>query len=89
MKRIIKITGLPVLGLLIVLAGFAYDVKFAGIPYQDPTPELQARYDFHSTIADMCYKTGGIILLGGLVVVPKILKKTKKMLTKTSQRTSR
>ena len=78
MKRIIKITGIPVLGLLIVLAGFTYDVIFAGIPYQDPTPELQARYDFHSFIAGLFYKTGGIVLLVGIVVIPVIWKKTKR-----------
>ena len=78
MKRIFKITGLAVLGLLIVLAGFAYDVLFAGIPYQDPTPELQARYDFHSSIAGLIYKTGGIVLLVGIVVIPVIWKKTKR-----------
>lgn len=78
MKRIIKITGIPVLGLLIVLAGFTYDVIFAGIPYQDPTPELQARYDFHSSIAGLIYKTGGIVLLVGIVVIPVIWKKTKR-----------
>jgi hypothetical protein len=75
---IIKITGLAVLGLLIVLAGFAYDVLFAGIPYQDPSPELQARYDFHSSIAGLFYKTGGIVLLVGIVVIPIIWKKTKR-----------
>jgi hypothetical protein len=78
LKRIIKVTGFPVLGLLIVLAGFVYDVIFAGIPYQDPTPELQARYDFHSSIAGLIYKTGGIVLLVGIVVIPVIWKKTKR-----------
>lgn len=28
-----------------------YDIVFAGIPYQDPTPDLQARYAFHRSIA--------------------------------------
>jgi hypothetical protein len=76
LKRIIKVTGFPVLGLLIVLAGFVYDVIFAGIPYQDPTPELQAQYDFHSSIAGLIYKTGGTVLLVGIVVIPVIWKKT-------------
>ena len=57
----------PLLGLVLVLcaglavagAGFFYDVIFASIPYQDPTPELQARYDFHSAVA-------GVIELCGL-----------------------
>jgi hypothetical protein len=32
-------------GLLVVAVGFAYDIAFAGIPFQDPPPELQRRYD--------------------------------------------
>jgi len=78
MKRIIKTIGPSLLGLLIVLSGFFYDVLFAGIPYQDPTPELQARYDFHSSVAGWFYKTGGIIFLLGLLAVPIILKKTRR-----------
>jgi hypothetical protein len=70
MKRTIKIVGLPVIGLLIVMTGFVYDVLFAGIPYQDPTPELQAHYDFHSSVAGLMYKTGGIALLLGLLAIP-------------------
>jgi hypothetical protein len=34
--------GLPALGGLVVLNGFVYDILFAGLPYKDPTPELQA-----------------------------------------------
>ena len=72
MKRIIKIIVLPVIGFVIALTGFVYDVMFAGIPYQDPTPELQAGYNFHSSVAGMLYKTGGIVLLIGLLAIPFI-----------------
>ena len=51
MKRLMKIADLPILGLLILIAGFGYDVLFAGIPYQDPTPELQSRRESHKSIA--------------------------------------
>ena len=51
MKRLLKTLAAPGIGILIVMSGFVYDVVFAGIPYQDPTPELQARYDFHSAVA--------------------------------------
>lgn len=78
MKRIIKTIGPPVFGLLLVLSGFVYDVLFAGIPYQDPTPEIQARYDFHSFIAGLFYKPGGVVLLLGLMTIPIIWIKTKK-----------
>jgi hypothetical protein len=78
MKRTVKIIGLPVIGLLIVMTGFVYDVLFAGIPYQDPTPELQARYDFHSSVAGLMYKTGGIALLLGLLAIPFIQRKARR-----------
>lgn len=78
MKRVIKTIAFPVLGLFIVLIAFAYDILFAGIPYQDPTPELQAQYDFHSAIASLFYKTGGIIILFGLVLTPILWKITKR-----------
>jgi len=38
-------------GVLLLVAGFVYDVIFAGIPYQDPTPELAAVYARHAGIA--------------------------------------
>ena len=30
-------------GFVLIIAGFVYNVVFAGIPYQDPPPELVAR----------------------------------------------
>jgi hypothetical protein len=49
-------------GVVVLFAGFVYDLVFAGIPYQDPPPELAARYAFHSHIAS-------IIEWGGLLIV--------------------
>jgi len=76
--RFIKTIVASLLGIVIVVTGFVYDVLFAGIPYQDPTPELQARYDFHSSVANILYKTGGIVFLAGLVAIPFIWKITKR-----------
>jgi hypothetical protein len=70
MKRLLKTLAAPGIGILIVMSGFVYDVVFAGIPYQDPTPELQARYDFHSAVAGSLYTTGGVVFLLGLVAIP-------------------
>lgn len=75
--RFIKVIAAPVLGLFIVIIGFVYDVLFAGIPYQDTTPAMQARYDFHSSIAGWIQLSGGILFLVGLIAIPIILKKTK------------
>lgn len=54
------------LGVVVFLAGFVYDVLFAGIPYQDPTPELAARYAFHSGVAEAIRGVGGVFLGVGL-----------------------
>jgi hypothetical protein len=52
-------------GVLLILGGFFYDVIFAGIPYQDPTPEMSARYSFHAHIASTLRWCGlGTLLLG-------------------------
>ena len=75
--RVIKITAASALGLLIFMSGFVYDVRFAGIPYQDPTSELLARYDFHRSVAGWFYKIGGILFLAGLLAIPITLKKTQ------------
>jgi hypothetical protein len=66
-----KITvSLIVLGCVVVVAGFFYDVMFAGIPYQDPTPELLAHYSFHASVAGYIYKSGfGIIVLGAILSI--------------------
>ena len=54
-------------GLFLLLVGFIYDVRFAGIPYQDPTPEMSARHDHHARIASSIYWLGvGIFLVGSL-----------------------
>ena len=57
------------LGVVVILAGFVYDVLFAGIPYQDPTPELAARYALHSAVAEAIRGAGGIIFGLGLLVL--------------------
>lgn len=74
MKRWLKTLAAPGIGILIVMSGFVYDVVFAGIPYQDPTPELQARYDFHSAVAGSLYTTGGVVFLLGLVAILFLLR---------------
>jgi hypothetical protein len=62
------LTGALLLGPAIVVAGFFYDVIFAGIPYQDPTPELQSRYFLHSTIASHV-RWCGVLWMAALVLL--------------------
>ncbi len=69
-----KIFLLILSGFVLIIAGFVYDVIFAGIPYQDPTPELLARYNFHSSIAGYLELGGlGMIILGVVLFLLKIL----------------
>jgi len=57
------------LGVVVFLAGFVYDVLFAGIPYQDPTPELAVRYAFHSAVAGVVYRLGAGALGAGAIAL--------------------
>ena len=77
MKRALKILALPIIGLLILIAGFLYFVTFAGLPYPDPTPELQAQWKYHENISWIILKIGGFVLLVGLFAIPFLLKKTR------------
>ena len=62
--------GLLLLGIMIIFVGFVYDVLFAGIPFQDPTPAMLATYNFHATIASTIRWVGtGISLLGLIIIV--------------------
>ena len=71
-----KTLFLPLLGLLILIAGFLYFVTFAGLPYPDPTPELQAEWKYHENISWIILKIGGFVLFVGLLAIPFLLKKT-------------
>ncbi|WP_201750216.1 hypothetical protein [Tautonia marina] len=59
--------ALPAVGLFVAGAGFAYDLAFAGIPYPDPTPEMAARYRFHSRIASAAEWSGAAVVLVGML----------------------
>ncbi len=52
-------------GVGLVFLGFVYDVLFAGIPYQDPPPELAAQYDREAWIAGFISWLGVPLLVTG------------------------
>ena len=52
-------------GLILLVGGFIYDVMFAGIPYQDPTPEMSALYSHHAHIASALGGLGAAVILAG------------------------
>ena len=77
MKRALKTLFLPLVGLLILIAGFLYFVTFAGLPYPDSTPELQAEWKYHENLSWIILKIGGVVLFAGLLAIPFLLKKTR------------
>jgi hypothetical protein len=56
------------LGILLVLAGFLYDVAFAGIPFQDPTPAMQAGWEADRATAAALMTAGFLAGGAGLVL---------------------
>ncbi len=72
MKKLWPI-ALLILGIMIICGGFTYDIMFAGIPLQDPTPELVASYNMHANIASIIRLLGTIVfvigIMGGVVMI--------------------
>jgi hypothetical protein len=51
------------------IIGFIYEGIFAGIPYQDPTPELYKKYMHYVNVGQLFYKVGtGVLALGILTI---------------------
>lgn len=76
--RQILISGI-VGGLLLLLAGFVYEVLFAGIPYQDPTPLMIQNYNFHEAVGQKIELAGIVIMLLAIIgiIINKFLKPGK------------
>jgi len=64
------------LGTLTILAGFVYDILFAGIPYQDPVPAMLASYNFHAQVASIIRWSGLLISASGVIFA--LLRKRKR-----------
>ena len=57
-------------GMIILVIGLYYLVVKAGIPYQDPTVEMQIQYAINDGIGSVLSKAGFILALcGGIVRV--------------------
>lgn len=67
MKKATK--ALFVLGIIIFILGFMYDMKYAGIPYQDPPPELLKQYNKDLHIADTIMNSGFIVILISFILL--------------------
>lgn len=68
-KRYLLITTVLLVGLgfFLMTGGLLYDVAFAGIPYQDPPPELAAEYAANQRMATNLFIAGGMAASLGAV----------------------
>ena len=55
-------------GILILMMGAYYEIVKAGIPYQDPPPELQIQYAVNLGTGDELCRIGFLTLLSGLAL---------------------
>ena len=64
-------------GVIILLIAAYYSIVKAGIPYQDPPPELQIQYAVNAGIGDELFKTGLIVAALGILgrMISRILDK--------------
>ncbi|MEI6512427.1 MAG: hypothetical protein WCO51_04030 [bacterium] len=56
----------------IIEAGLVYDLFLVNIPYQDPTPTMQAQWEFRESVSNHLMGAGGIIFIVGLLAAPFI-----------------
>ncbi len=66
MSRRLIPAGLIAAGLLLIVFGFVYDMTFAGLPYPDPTPEMQANWRFQKSVSESLMLAGMVMLLAGV-----------------------
>lgn len=78
MPRFLKICGVALIGLILVAAGIAYDLIFAGLPYQDPSPAVQAEWEQNARTAGMIVMAGIALFVMGAAAIPLLWYKLRK-----------
>lgn len=68
MRKRLKGWHLILIGFLVAICGFFYDLQFAGLPYQDPTPAMKEHWQFHSSIANWIILAGIVLLSLGFLI---------------------
>jgi hypothetical protein len=56
-------------GLVLIIAGFAYELLFNNIPYPDLIPEMAARWEFQETVANSLYLAGLISIVASIALI--------------------
>lgn len=73
------INAVTIAGIIILFIGLYYFIIKAGIPYQDPTLEMQIQYEVNARIGDVLMGSGfKLAICGGIIrfVLHLIWKKT-------------
>ncbi len=65
MKKWLLATAPLVLGFITLFAALLYFAMFVSVPYQDPTPAVQAEYNAQLTIASRIVNIGLLITAAG------------------------
>ncbi len=60
-------TSILFAGILVLATGLYYMVIKAGIPFQDPTPEMQLQYSINMGIGDALTKVGFCTTMAGSI----------------------
>jgi len=69
-RRLRTLTFAPLIaGVLLLAAGFTYEVVVVGIPFQDPPPALRAQYERDARTASTITSAGEYLLSGGVLLV--------------------
>lgn len=68
MASFLKPSELGIIGISLLLLGFAYDIFFARLPYQAPSPELYASWKFHGTVATWIRLSGLFVILSFIAI---------------------
>lgn len=54
-------------GAILIVSGFGYDLSLAGLPYPDPTAEMQERWLFHKRVSERIIFSGLVFFGVGCV----------------------
>ena len=60
-------SGFVVAGFINIVIGVFYLVVVAGIPYQDPTPEMQINYAANMRVGDILFLIGAFLCIIGII----------------------
>lgn len=67
MRGCLIVAGPIIVGIGLLVMGFVYDIAFAGIPFQDPTPALREQYASDAAIARGLELGGLVVLICGIL----------------------